>query len=151
MLPTPPWLKFTVPAIIAAIAISLGLVTAPYLVDGFVMGHDGGIHQTYAFQFDRALRQGQFPVRWVEGVDHGMGQPLFSYYQVGFYYLVSAIHSVGPSLASAFKLAVVLQWTLATVFIFLLCLPFGRIAAAVGAVVFAWTPYLLLDAYVRTA
>jgi hypothetical protein len=137
--------------VLVAILLSLALVAAPYLRDGFVMGHDGGVHQTYAFQFDRALRQGQFPVRWVEGIDPGTGQPLFSFYQVGFYYLVSTIHAVGPPLGAAFKLAVVGQWALGAAFIYLLCLPMGRVAAAVGSVMFVWTPYLLLDVYVRTA
>ena len=135
----------------AALATGWIALAAPYLVPGFVMGHDGAVHQTYAFMFDRALRQGQVPVRWVEGIAHGLGQPLFNYYQVGFYYLVSLVHAVGLQLGAAFKLVVISQWAIGSLFIILLCRPFGEMPAALAASVFLWSPYLLLDVYVRTA
>src|SRR5207244_4008379 len=43
------------------------------------------------------------------------------------------------------------QWALGGVFMFLLCRPLGTLPAMMGAAVFVWSPYLLLDAYVRTA
>ncbi len=135
----------------AALLSSIGPLAAPIFLPDFLMGHDAGVHQTYAFLFNRALGQGQLPVRWVEGITPGTGQPLFNYYQVGFYYLVALIHWAGPGLSLSMKVVVAAQWALGAVFVFLLCRRLGTLPAAMGAAVFAWSPYLLLDAYVRSA
>ncbi len=135
----------------AALLSSIVPLAAPIFLPDFLMGHDAGVHQTYAFLFNRALGQGQLPVRWVEGITPGTGQPLFNYYQVGFYYLVALIHWAGPGLSLSMKVVVAAQWTLGAVFVFLLCRRLGTLPAAMGAAVFAWSPYLLLDVYVRSA
>jgi hypothetical protein len=135
----------------AALALGFASVAAPCLAPGFNVGHDFGAHQTYMFLFDRALGQGQFPVRWVEHVTFGTAQPLFNFYQVGFYYLVALVHAGGLPLTTAFKTVVVGQWAVGTVFVFLLCRPYGEMPAAAAAAVFLFTPYVMLDAYVRTA
>jgi hypothetical protein len=123
-------------AFLAAAWSALALV-APFFRAGFLFGHDGGVHQTYAFLFDRALRQGQFPVRWVEGIGDGRGQPLFNFYQVGFYYLVALVHAGGPALTSSVKLVIAGLWLTGPVLLFLLCRPFGALPALLGALVFA--------------
>ncbi len=83
---------------------------------------------------------------------YGLGQPLFNYYQVGFYYLVALIHLCGPGLSLALKLAVAAALGDRT----RLHVPAVQAArrslpGALAAVVLGWSPYLLLDAYVRTA
>jgi hypothetical protein len=135
----------------AAVLFGIIPLAAPIFLPDFPMGHDAGVHQTYSFLFTRALGQGQLPVRWVEGITPGTGQPLFNYYQVGFYYLVALIHWSGPGLSLSMKIAVAAQWSLGAVFVFLLCRPLGTLPALTGAAVFLWSPYLLLDAYVRSA
>ncbi|HVH56221.1 MAG TPA: 6-pyruvoyl-tetrahydropterin synthase-related protein [Vicinamibacterales bacterium] len=134
-----------------AVVLSIVPLAAPVLLPGSLTGHDAGAHQTYSFLFNRALMQGQLPVRWVEGVAAGLGQPLFNHYQVGFYYLVAFLHWSGPDLASAMKLAIAIAWAGGAVFMFLLCRPLGSLPASLAAAVFLWSPYLLLDVYVRAA
>ena len=57
--------------IIASIAISLPLASP-----GLFQIHDD--QQTARlFLFDQALKAGQFPVRWVDGLGFGFGYPLF--------------------------------------------------------------------------
>jgi hypothetical protein len=136
---------------LAAVVIGVVPLAWPIFLPDFLIGHDGGVHQTYAFLLNRALEQGQLPVRWVEGIANGIGQPLFNYYQVGFYYLVALIHRCGPGLSLALKLAIAVVWTAGPLFMFLLCRPLGLMPAALGAAVLGWTPYILLDGYVRTA
>lgn len=138
---------------LAYIAVILSIVplAAPVLMPDALIGHDAGAHHTYAFLFARALGQGQFPVRWVEGIADGMGQPLFNYYQVGFYYVTALLDWIGVDLAIALKLTVVAGWAGGAVFMFLLCRPLGSLPAALGAAVFVWSPYLMLDVYVRNA
>jgi len=137
-------------AYLALIAGVANLI-APFVLQNFLFSQDGAVHQTYAYLFDRALRQGQFPVRWVEGVGYGKGQPLFNYYQVGLYYVIALIHACGPSLSLSFKLAISFAWLGGTFFTFLWLNPLGRFPAVLGAALFAWSPYVMLDAYVRTA
>ena len=123
----------------------------PILLPDFLVGHDAAAHQTYTVLFTRALAQGQIPVRWVEGVADGLGQPLFNHYQVGFYYLVALLHWTGADLPTALKLTVVVAWAGGGVFMFLLCRPLGSLPAALAAALFVWSPYLLVDVYVRSA
>ena len=138
---------------VAAGTIIAGLVPllAPYFRTNFLFGHDGGVHQTYAYLFDRAIRQGQLPVRWVEGLGYGLGQPLFNFYQVGFYYLVELIHRTGPPLSVSVKVAIAFAWASGTSFVFFWLRPLGRLPGLLGASIFCWTPYLMLNGYVRTA
>lgn len=140
-------------AYLAYAAVVLGIVPLahPVLLPDVLAGHDAAAHQTYAFLFERALAQGQVPVRWVEGVADGLGQPLFNHYQAGFYYLVVLVHWSGPDLSLAVKLTVAIAWAGGAVFMFLLCRPLGSLPAALASAVFAWSPYLLVDAYVRSA
>jgi hypothetical protein len=131
----------------------IGMITLgrPLLHSGFAQGHDLSAHATYVHLFDLALGQGQVPVRWTESIRQGHSQPLFSFYQPGFYYLVELVHVVVPRLSTSLKLTVVALWCLGAAFMYLLCLPRGRLPAALAAVVFAFSPYLLLDVYVRAA
>ncbi|MGE4056164.1 MAG: hypothetical protein AB7F99_15315 [Vicinamibacterales bacterium] len=140
-------------SVIAAVALAASLVYlgSPMMTLGFPAAHDIQTHATYTFLFDRALSQGQFPVRWVEWIRPGYGQPLFSFYQVGLYYLVSLVHAVGLDLSTALKATVVGLWWAGAFFMFLLCRPFGRMPGLAAAAVFAWSPYLILDAYVRSS
>jgi hypothetical protein len=138
---------------LACFAAILGFVslTTPVLLPGLLVGHDTSAHQTYAFLMDRAIRQGQFPVRWVEGTTAGLGQPLFNHYQVGFYYLVALLARAGASLPLALKLTAVGTWAAGSGFLFLFCRRHGALPALLAAVVFLWSPYLTVDVYVRGA
>src|SRR3954468_16934635 len=74
--------------VLLLLAGGLGALVLPFVHPGLPFGHDLSAHLTYSYLFDRALRGGQFPVRWTHGVAAGHGQPLFNFYQPGFYYAV---------------------------------------------------------------
>jgi hypothetical protein len=93
---------------LAVLLIALFPIALPFMQPGYPSGHDVGAHVTYSYRFDQAWQQGQIPVRWVEGTRPGDNQPLFNFYQVGFYYLVELVHLVVPRLSSAVKATVVL-------------------------------------------
>lgn len=139
--------------IAAALAAAVGFSTLalPLLHAGYPAGHDLSAHLTYTYLFDRALEAGQFPVRWTQGVRAGDGQPLFSFYQPGFYYLVQLAHLVVPSLGLSMKLTVLGLWACGAAFLFSIRAGRGWMPALSGALVFAAAPYLLLDVYVRAA
>jgi hypothetical protein len=140
-------------AAMAALAVvaNTAALAPPLLARGFPAGHDAAAHLTYVYLFDAALAQGQFPVRWIEWVVPGHSQPLFSFYQPGFYYAVQLVHAVVPSLLLSTKLTVLGAWWLGSVFVYLLVRPLGRWPAVLGALLFMRTPYLILDVFVRAA
>lgn len=126
-------------------------VAVPFAHRGFPGGHDAGTHITYAYLFDRALSQGQFPVRWVEWVRSGESQPLFNFYYPGLYYLIAIVHACGLSLMIALESTVVLLWWAGAAFLFAFLRPWGQLPAVFGAALFALSPYVILDAFVRAA
>src|SRR3979411_2055718 len=134
---------------LALLVLALVPIAFPFLHDGYPAGHDTGAHVTYAYRFDRAWRQGQIPVRWVNGTRPGDNQPLFNYYQVGFYYLVELVHVVVPRLSDAVKATVVLVWWMGAGFVFQLFRRCGIAAAVIAAVMFALSPYLIVDGLIR--
>ena len=127
------------------------LALAVPLLQGFPAGHDAPAHLTYTFLFHRALEHGQFPVRWVEWVRDGHAQPLFNFYQPGLYYVVELIHLVVPSLRLSLTLAVLFLWWLGSFFVFLLMRRIGVFPAALAALLYAFSPYVILDVFVRSA
>ncbi len=138
-------------AAVSLAALSMAIAVAPLFHAGFPAGHDVRAHLTYTYLFDEAFRQGQIPVRWVEVGVPGRGQPLFNYYQVGLYYFVEAVHALVPSLSLSLKATVAGLWWLGAVFVFLLFKRLGLWPGVVASLVFALSPYLLLDVYVRAA
>ncbi len=140
-------------SVVAGVAVLLSLASvAPSLLHrGFPVGHDTTAHLTYVYLFDAALAQGQFPVRWVGGIRPGHSQPLFSFYQPGFYYAVQLVHTVVPSLLLATKLTILGAWWSGSAFAYLSVRSLGRWPAAAAAVLFMRAPYLILDVFVRAA
>lgn len=140
------------PSIAIALAVlAVALVAIPFSHNGFPNGHDATAHITYTYLFDRALGQGQFPVRWVEWVRPGESQPLFNFYYPGLYYLIAVVHATGLPLMVSYEATIVLLWWAGASFLFLFLRPWGRLPAALGAVLFALSPYLILDGFVRAA
>jgi hypothetical protein len=133
------------------IGTSIALTTAPLVGSGVPTAHDVRAHFTYTYLFDRAFRQGQVPVRWVELAQPGESQPLFNFYQVGLYYFVEAVHALVPGLSASLKLTVAGFWWAGALFTFLLFRRLGFWPGVLAALTFALSPYLFLDAYVRAA
>lgn len=135
----------------AAVVLNVASLAPPLLTAGFPAGHDTPAHVTYSYLFDAALSQGQFPVRWVEWIRPGHSQPLFSFYQPGFYYAVQLVHAVVPSLLLSMKLTILGAWWAAGALVYLNARSFGVWPAAAAAVLFLRGPYLILDVFVRAA
>lgn len=121
------------------------------LVATMPSGHDLYAHLTYAKLFEQALNEGQFPVRWMEWIKPGFSQPLFNFYQVGFYYLTSFVSWLPVSFLISTKLAILFLWWTGTFFTFLFTKRFGLLPAAVASIIYAFSPYLILDVFVRNA
>jgi hypothetical protein len=134
-----------------AVAMSFASLAPALLVPGFPLGHDTAAHLTYLYLFDAALSQGQFPVRWIEWIRPGHSQPLFSFYQPGFYYAVQLVHVLAPSLLLSTKLTILAAWWSGGVFLYLHLRRLGPWPAMLAALLFIRAPYLILDVFVRAA
>ncbi|MFZ5845574.1 MAG: hypothetical protein ACOY0S_03850 [Patescibacteria group bacterium] len=101
----------------------------------------------------RALRAGQFPVRWVSDLGYGYGYPLFNfygplpYYVGGFFYLLGFSGLVATKLM--FGLGIILAGI--TMYIFLANILASRVAALVGSLFYLYAPYHAVQIYVRGA
>jgi hypothetical protein len=134
-----------------AVAMSFASLAPSLLVRGFPLGHDTTAHLTYLYLFDAALAQGQFPVRWVEWIRPGHSQPLFSFYQPGFYYAVQLVHLLVPSLLLSAKLTILVAWWSGGAFLYLHLRRLGAWPAMLAVLLFIRAPYLILDVFVRAA
>lgn len=130
--------KFTYLAVIASIALPGFIIFQP----GMPSGHDIISHVYRSKIFIDALKEGQFPVRWIDSAMSNFSGPLFNFYQVGFYYLVSLVDLATSSLYFSIKAIITFSWLLGALFMFLYAKRFGNLPGALAALVFAFTPYI---------
>lgn len=146
--PSDTFFKWTVYALTFLSILYLGLAV---FKPGMPSGHDIIAHTIRSKIFMESLHQGQFPVRWVDWITNNFSGPLFNFYQVGFYYLVALVNQSIPSLYESIKTIVLLSWWLGALFMFLYSKRFGNLAGCLAALIFAFTPYLIGDFFVRAA
>lgn len=134
--------------IILLVSVSASL---PLLVHGFYQIHDD---QQIArlFVFDQALKAGQFPVRWVDGLGFGFGYPLFIFYPPFVYFLGEAFHLLGFGFIDSIKLVVFASILLSGISMYIFAKElWGKLPALVAAIFYILVPYRALDVYVRGA
>ncbi len=132
-------------------SITIFYLSFTVLKPGIPSGHDIAAHYSRAKMMDEALKQGQFPVRWVEWTYNGANEPLFNFYQPGLYYLISFLNIFIPSLVSSIKVFVVLIWWIGALFMFLLMRRFGNLSGCLSSLIYAFSPYIISDVFVRAA
>ncbi|MBU0618997.1 glycosyltransferase family 39 protein [Patescibacteria group bacterium] len=116
---------------------------------GFFQNHDGAFHLIRLWQFDKAVRAGIFPVRWLADLNMNNGSPVLNFFYPLPYYLAELVHLLGFSLGSSLKLVVILSLGLSWwAMFFWLKERFNSLAAFLGAVFYLYAPYRFLTAYV---
>lgn len=141
--------KDIVPLII--IVLSAILISLPLMVSGFFTVHDD---QQIArlFLFDKALKSGQFPPRWVDQLGFGFGYPLFIFYPPLVYYLGEAFHFLGFSLIDSVKLVFFSSILFSGLAIYILVKDlWGKLEAVVASIFYLLLPYRAIDVYIRGA
>ncbi|KKS45471.1 MAG: hypothetical protein UV09_C0037G0003 [Candidatus Gottesmanbacteria bacterium GW2011_GWA2_42_18] len=63
---------------------------------GFYTSHDGPHQIVRFYYYDQLLREGQFPPRWVGGLNYGFGYPLFIFSYHLPWVLAEVFHSPLP-------------------------------------------------------
>ncbi len=100
----------------------------------------------------KALREGQFPVRWVSDLGYGYGYPLFNFYGPLPYYVGGGLYALGIDAVIATKMMFFIGAILAPILMYIAVAPFlGLVPAVIAAVFFMYAPYHAVQIYVRGA
>lgn len=124
---------------------------APLASPGFFPVHDD-TQVARVYEMAKAIRDGQFPVRWVEDLGYGYGYPLFNFYAPLPYYFGGLFNLLGLDAMTATKLMFLAGILLATFSMYALGRElYGVWGGLLSAVFYTYAPYRALDIYVRGA
>ncbi len=130
------------------------LFTIPALIGlfhpGFFPTDDGNWMVIRFSAFYEALRNGQFPVRFLFRLNNGFGYPVADFLYPLFMYIGVPIHILGFNFVNTVKIILGLSLFFSSVFTFLwLRKLFDNISSFLGAVFYTLFPYHLFDVYKR--
>lgn len=117
---------------------------------GFFVGDDGEWMIIRSSAFHEALRDGQFPVRWLGRLNHEFGYAVPTFLYPGYLYLTEPLVIAGFSFITSIKIMFAITMIVSGIFTyFWLNKLFVKWAALLGALVYLYTPYHLVDMYSR--
>ncbi|MGC8879682.1 MAG: 6-pyruvoyl-tetrahydropterin synthase-related protein [Anaerolineae bacterium] len=118
----------------------------------FFNAHDAPHSVFFLVEFDQTLRDGYLWPRWSPDFAFGYGYPLFNLYAPLAFYAAELLHLMGLSFVEAVKGMYILATIVGGIAMcgFLTQL-MGSSAGVVGAVLYMWAPFHLLEIYVRSA
>ena len=91
--------------ILIVLVLSLGAIRG-FLSPGLFPIHDE-TQVERVYQMSEALKDGQFPVRWVEDLGYGYGYPIFNFYAPLAYYFGGFLTLIGFNALVAAKLMMI--------------------------------------------
>jgi len=120
--------------------------------EGFYTSHDGSHQIARLFYFDKLIREGQIPPRWVDSLQNGYGYPLFIFsYQLPWI-IAEPIFAAGISIFDSIKLTFFVGYFLSALTMYLfLKRTTGRLPALVGAFLYIFAPFRFSNIFVRAA
>ncbi len=137
--------------LILLVIISLFTVLDLFVNTGRSANMDGLIHITTIAQFTKALQDGDFPVRWLDGFAN-YGMPIGIFAQQLTSYTGAFINLFFHDPVLSFNIISLLAVVLSSVFFYLfLRIYFLPITAFLGAFLVNLAPYRILDLYIRGA
>jgi hypothetical protein len=123
----------------------------PLLSTGYFPMHDD-TQVARVVEMGRALREGQFPVRWVGDLGYGYGYPIFNFYGPLPYYVGGLFYALGFSGLVATKMMMALGLIAAGITMYIAVTDLVGISGGVlAAALYMYAPYHAVDAYVRGA
>jgi hypothetical protein len=112
---------------------------------------DGPTHLANIAQFTKAIQSGDFPVRWMDGFGN-YGMPMGIIVQQTTSYLGALLTLITHNIFLSYNLVFLLGAFLSTYFLYyFLTLHFSEKAAILGAVLFNFAPYRIINIYIRGA
>ena len=142
------------PYLFLALFLSL-LAAMPLLIGRGVVntraGGDSPFLLQRVHQLTQNLRAGVFPARWMPDGAHGLGYPFFNFYAAFPYYVAATLNLAGCGVLWGMKLTQTLGFAGAGVSMYLLARKIGvsPAAALLASACYTFTPYHLVNAYVR--
>ena len=136
--------------LVIVLASSILMIRSLFISGYFPMHDDTQVARVVVM--GRALRQGQFPVRWVADLGYGYGYPIFNFYGPLPYYVGGALYALGIDGVAATKIMMGAGLVLAGITMYAVLADIAGISAGVlGAVFYMFAPYHGVQAYVRGA
>lgn len=130
-------------------------VLLPLFNPGFFPTQDT-IYIARVYQMNEALKDGQFPVRWVGGLRYG--EPTFNFYAPLPYYAGVLVKGIGSAINPGFSLLLTVKVLIALGFVLSSLAMFWFVRSIVGnmggllsAALYLYAPYHSVDVYVRGA
>jgi uncharacterized membrane protein len=103
-------------------------------------------------QFDKCLKDGQIPCRFIKDGGMGYGYPLFNYYSPLPYSIAEVFHLASFSLINSLKITFALCHIIGIFGMFFFASLFwGELGGFVSAIIFLLAPYQATDSFVRGA
>ncbi|MBI5449530.1 hypothetical protein HY948_04425 [Candidatus Gottesmanbacteria bacterium] len=128
--------------------ISFGTIR-PLLNNGIFPMHDD-TQVGRVIVMGKALRNGQFPVRWVSDLGYGYGYPLFNYYGPLPYYVGGFLYALGVPPLESIKAMMGIGFILSGITMFMLARSrFDTAGGFISAILYMYAPYHAVQGYVR--
>ncbi|MBI5620110.1 hypothetical protein HY950_04065 [Candidatus Gottesmanbacteria bacterium] len=136
--------------LLCVLLLAAAVILWPLTKSGFFVSDDGEWMIIRLSAFYQSFRDGQFPVRFLDRLNHGYGYPIANFLYPGFLYIGSFIHLVGFSFVDSVKLILAGSVMGSAIFVFFwLRSKFTTIASFMGSLSFLFAPYLVFDLYAR--
>lgn len=153
------------PTVIGVMIVTLAILASAAIVAPFFysnphsvgpgairFAHDLAIHRSVMEHFDNMLRSSSLYPRWLSDVNYGYGNAWPNFYQPGFYFLTSLVHSITHNWVNTIFIITALGLAGSGLAFYALArLFFGRPASAIAATAYSLLPYHLLDVFWRGA
>ena len=128
----------------------MGPLIFPLVRPGFFLSDDGEWMVIRLAAFHQSLRAGQFPVRFLETLNHGYGYPVPDFLYPLPFYAGEFFHLLRFSFSDSVKILFLLSMVLSAVTMYELAKKeWGRWPGVAAAVFYVWAPYRIFDIYSR--
>lgn len=122
----------------------------PLFHSGFFVGDDGPWMIIRSSAFHQALRDGQFPVRFLGRLSHEYGYPVSTFLYPGYLYMVEPLYLFKIGVVNVIKIMYGLTMLSSALFTYLwLSKLYKKEEAMIGSLVSLYAPYHLVDIFVR--
>jgi len=117
---------------------------------GFYYTHDD-IQVRRVQEIRKEIKYLNFPIRWISGLSHGYGYPLFNFYSPLPYYIGGFATVIkGVDAVVAVKITIILGFILSSLFMYLLGKElYGNIGGITSALLYLYAPFHSVEIYVR--
>jgi len=122
----------------------------PFLPEGLFPAHDAPVFVLRSHQLDKALGDGQFPVRWAQDFNFRFGYPVFNFVYPLLCYLTQGFHYLGFSFTDSVKLLFLSSFLFSGVTMYFLAKEFfGKFGGMISALLYFYAPFHAVGLYVR--